>query len=164
MLLLTSKTPWVFCASLGALPCTTQQHTEPGKGEERTEGREVNLLPSFCTIRYRDAQNSCGPSPALQKRRLKGKEGDIVVPCDMQGDSKFFHRRERAGLVEGRDGDEEHGGLGDAEEIEMFLLACCDLPSGKELGAWRGWWGLFFPLVDFVSCLLDPQLYQLCIM
>lgn len=124
----------------------------------------MNLLPSFCTIQYRDAQNSCGPSPALQKRRLKGKEGDIVVPCDMQGDSKFFHRRERAGLVEGRDGDEEHGGLGDAEEIEMFLLACCDLPSGKELGAWRGWWGLFFPLVDFASCLLDPQLYQLCIM
>lgn len=85
------------------------------------------------------------------------------MPCDMQGDSKFLHRREKAGLVEGRDGGEEHVGLGDTEEMEMFLLACCDLPSGKELGARRGRLGLF-PLVDLVSCLLNLQLYWLCIM
>lgn len=82
------------------------------------------------------------------------------MPCDMQGDSKFLHRREKAGLVEGRDGGEEHAGLGDTEEMEMFLLACCDLPSGKELRARRGRLGLF-PLVDLVSCLLNLQLYWL---
>lgn len=102
MLLLTSKTSWVFWASLGALPCTTQQHTEPGKGEERTEGREMNLLPPICTIPYRDAQNSCGPSPALQKRRLKGKEGGILqCPVACRGTVNSSTGGREQGLLRG---------------------------------------------------------------